>query len=389
MKNYLQLILRLLKYFFIVLAENLFFWIPEKKKRIVLYVHARKGYTCNPKYIAEYLLTHYPGQYELIWASDYPETCRYLETKGMRVIKSKTMQHFYYVMTANVNITNDFFLFNKRKQLSINTWHGGGAYKKSGMAILNNRYSLERFIHQLTYRYTNYIVSSSEMFTRIGLETFGLPEQQFLPIGMPRNDIFFLETECVMRNIRKKYNITDGKKIALYAPTYRDSDQTYAEDILKNAESITHTLQEKFSGEWILLFRRHYFADSLKCTFGNIPDVIDVSNHEDMQELLCAADVLITDYSSVIWDYGLTKRPCFLYVPDLLEYTNEERSFYLPISEWPYSFSRTITELENSITNFDVDKYKRTLEEHYNFLKCFERGYASEELAKIIENYCK
>ena len=380
MKTSIKHYLRLLKYIFIMILESLFGWLPSKKNRIVLSVNHRRGYTCNPKYIAEYLMMNHPGKYELIWITDYPETCTHLLEKKIKVVKNKSVKHFYYVMTAQVNITNDFFVFNKKKQLSINTWHGGGAYKKSGMAITDG---IERIVHKITYRYTDYIISSSRKFTEEGEDMFGYEAGKFLPFGMPRNDVFFCESNKIKEKIYSKYSISNETKILLYAPTFREKGNLPL-GLFVEYEQILDAVKATFGGEWVLFYRGHYFDNNI---YAINDDFFNVSDYEDVQELLCVADVLITDYSSVMWDFGLTDKPCFLYVPDLEIYLQYERQFYSDICDWPYSSAKTVGELITNINQFNEMEYLIKVKAHYETLESYENGSATKKIVDLIDTY--
>jgi CDP-glycerol glycerophosphotransferase len=111
--------------------------------------------------------------------------------------------------------------------------------------------------------------------------------------------------------------------------------------------------------------------------------VIDVSDYPDMQDLLCAVDVLITDYSSSIWDFSFTHKPCFLYAPDLEEYKSN-RDFYTPIEEWPFPLAKTNQELIENIKNFDSKEYIGKVNKHHKELGSYETGHATEHFCKLL-----
>ena len=112
-------------------------------------------------------------------------------------------------------------------------------------------------------------------------------------------------------------------------------------------------------------------------------EIVDVSEYPDMQELLCACDVLITDYSSSIWDYSFTYKPCFLYVTDLEKYTSE-RGFGKDIYSWGFPVCKTDEELYQAIINFDEDKFKKKMKKHHEDLGSFEDGYATKRVCEYL-----
>ena len=111
--------------------------------------------------------------------------------------------------------------------------------------------------------------------------------------------------------------------------------------------------------------------------------IINCTKYSDMQELLYACDAVITDYSSLMWDYSLTKKPCFLYAPDIDDY-EKERGFYVPVSEWPFPISRTNEELINIINSFDETQYISAVEEHHRKMGSYEDGSASFRVMELI-----
>lgn len=138
---------------------------------------------------------------------------------------------------------------------------------------------------------------------------------------MPRNDeLVNNHDNKTAAYIRKYYNIPADNKIILYAPTYRKGKRNEATDYNLDVRGIVEAAKERFGGEWTILYRMHYFIKKRLPADTKGQHIIDVTDYGDMQDLLLAADILITDYSSSVWDYSLLKRPCFLYTTDLDEY---------------------------------------------------------------------
>ena len=151
---------------------------------------------------------------------------------------------------------------------------------------------------------------------------------------------------------------------------------------MPNLNTLVTILKNKFGGEWVILYRSHYFGENNDKNIG----CINVSNYNDMQNLLCACDILITDYSSAIWDYSFTGRPCFLYTPDLKKYIKERGGFYSNISSWPGILAENEEQLWKEILTYDEKKYKDKIENHHRNLGSFENGNASEMIVHIICN---
>lgn len=155
--------------------------------------------------------------------------------------------------------------------------------------------------------------------------------------------------------VRARYKVSKDIGIVMYAPTFRDNGIKLDLDV----NELLQSLETRFHKKFILFVRSHlHIAKDIFEGAENQKDVIDVSEYVDMQELLCAADVLITDYSSSMWDYSLTGRPCFIYANDFAQY-KKERNFHTPITDWPFPMAERNTELQQLILRLDE---KNTLE---------------------------
>ena len=177
--------------------------------------------------------------------------------------------------------------------------------------------------------------------------------------------------------------------MVLYAPTYRDNDVAGTFDL--EHSRILDALQERFGGDWVLLNRYHFKTKKGRTGLTKAMEederILTASAYPDIQELMVAADVGITDYSSWIYDFMLTGRPGFLYVPDLDEY-DQKRGFYYPLSETPFPYSETNDGMVEKILAFDQKTYE---EKHAQFMEargCKEQGTAAKEIVEIIKKQC-
>lgn len=150
-------------------------------------------------------------------------------------------------------------------------------------------------------------------------------------------------------------------------------------------EKTLNALKNRFGKEWIMLIRTHYYLQSEKIESSRVKNV---SDYPDMQELLLISDVLITDYSSSIWDFSLMEKPCFLFMPDYNEYI-DEREFYTPIQDWPYPASFSMEDLEDKIIKYDHEIAKKRILNHHIKLGICESGMASEIVGKEIVKLCR
>lgn len=350
------------------------------KNRIVFFSYHGKQYSCNPRYISEYISArHLP--FEIVWGFEHPEEYLYLKKQGIILTKYLSLPFLKLCLTSRYIITNaeiPSWLPVTRRQTLINTWHGGGAYKRVGNAYKKETAEKQKRA-ELSRKTPCIYLSSSRAFTQMTLRQSFRHTGKILEIGMPRNDILVSQDKPELyHKIREHYSIPDDDKILLYAPTYRNDKK--ASDYSLDYETIRQTLTERFGGKWHILLRMHYFVmEQLPKT----STYIDASLYPDMQELLYASNILVTDYSSSIWDFALTGKPCFLYAADLDKY-DLKRGFYTDIHTWPYPLAENVDELIRNIKSFDSKQYAQKIEKHLLDLGSFEKGNATRTVAKYL-----
>ena len=357
---------------------------PIVNNRVVFYLFRRRGFTCNVKYILQELVKEAGDKLEIIWVTDYPETCDKVRDLGIEVVKAGTKKHWEYYFTARVNITSDCqppYFIKRDDQVAITAWHGGISYKVIGYDCLGPSTDAEIEIYGLQNKQPDYWLSGSKRFTDDTAGGFRHDKKTFLSTGMARNDLFFSDTSQLVKKLKKDLGIKSDKKVALYAPTFRRGGK--AAQSTFDLDSFRAALSERFGGEWEILYRGHYFIK-------NNPrlSAIDVSQYEDMQELLCLSDVLISDYSSCMWDFTFTGRPIFIYAPDLDEYVYNDRGFYIPVEEWPYPIASDSKTLYENVINFDEEDFKKKITAHHNKEGSFEKGSSAEAACKLIRDAC-
>lgn len=346
-----------------------------KKNKVLFVSYSGAKFTCNPATIYKKLINS-NKKYECIIVKNNNDD---KNTKSITV-KYKNIKFYYQYMTSKILITNDafpLFLPKLKKQVLINTWHGGGAYKK--VDPITEQQVQE---YNLLYRDIDYFISSNRKFSQVMSHALNIEKNKFLNIGMPRNDIFFDKNliQKEQKKIKKEYSL-DNEILILYAPTWRDDGRNIVENLTDI--HILEALRRKFNKKVKFMLRAHYHTKLLKSEA-----MIDVSDYPDMQELLCAADILITDYSSCMWDFSLMYKPCFIFATDIDKY-KQERDFYTPMSKWPFPIASNNEELVNNILNFNEAEYIEKVKKHHKALGSYEDGHACERVCKLIEEICK
>ena len=358
---------------------------PLKKNR-VLVMPSNGHYYCNLKYVDKKMRERGSGV-EMVWAAKEKGDGSY--PAGVTAISRYSLSFLYYFFTSKVILFNDSipsWLTKRKGQVFINTWHGGGAYKRVAAVFIDNPNHWQRARSYHIFNQIDYMVSACRKFTE-GYEMVVAIPAKYLPIGMPRNDLFFHadKVEQASEAVRKCYGISKEIGIVLYAPTFRDNGMKLDLDVAE----LLASLEKRFHKKFILFVRSHpHVAQDIFQGAPQGKSAVDVSGYADMQELLAAADVLITDYSSSIWDFSFTGRPCFIYANDLSSY-KKERNFYTPIEEWPFPLAENNNELQKNILHFDEADYRQKVKAHQEALGSYETGHAAERLCELIEKLCE
>lgn len=353
-----------------------------KSNRIMLESYWGKSINCNPKAMLDYMLENNYDDYEYIVV--YNGECK-ADTANIKYVNIRSLKYLYYLATSKYWVLNTHQMATlkpKKNQVYMQTWHGAGAFKKFGLDIIDDRQK-EKEAWRRDADHWTYLLCSSEEVKDIYSNAFGVKKEIIHPIGLPRNDCFYDTTkiEKLRKEIDKQINNKENKKIILYAPTFRDNKKF---ELMFNIEDLYNNL----SDEYILLLKLH---PNIKDDLIEIDDkykdfVINFSDYEETQELLMVTDLLITDYSSIIFDFALTSKPIVLYAYDLEEYKNRIRGFYYEYEEFvPGPIVRNQEELIAEIKGYNQlqDRYKEKVE---NFARKFNHvsDKSASELAVNI-----
>lgn len=352
---------------------------PIQKNKIILWSDNFKTFGCSPKYIALYLAKHFPGKYDLVWVLEQERPVPQGLPEGVRVVRYFSMEYLKEIATAKVIIcnhrTSKYHYFKKRKgQFYIQTWHSSLRLKK----IEGDAPSLgESYVNlaKADSQKIDLLLSGCRFSSAIFKRAFWY-EGELFEHGTPRCDGFFGSNEAVKQKVFDFYGIPAGKKLALYAPTFRKDKKVdvYGMDFAM--------LGKTLGADWVLGCRLH---PNLNADV-NDDHCISMSKYPDMQELLAACDLLITDYSSSMFDMAVAGKKCALYLPDLKQYTANERGLYFDIEKLPFPKGETMEQLCLQLADFQG--YEKRCAAFLKDIGSFETGHAAEALAQRIEEIC-
>lgn len=369
---------------------------PIKKDKIVINNYRGLNlYGCHAKYIIEEIFKR-NLPYEIVWLlRDIEKADTSCFPPGIRLVDYQSEEAIKELAEANVIVANatvsDFIKRGWRKkpeQYYLQTWHGSLGIKRNG-GDANNRYDPSKgfglSLAETDAAYIDVLISNSTFEDEMYRSVYHRTDDIIMKVGHARNDIFFEGEETYARikqKVAETYGVI-GKKFVLYVPTFRDdfSIDCYGLEV----DRLLDALNKRFGGEFVLLTRMHpYLKGKDKDLFKANGTVVNTTEYPDIQELLVASDVVITDYSSCIFDYMLGRRPGFVFATDLDKY-NTERGFYYPLEETPFPIAQNNDEIIDNILSFDDAHYQKEIDRFLADRGCIERGDATVKVVDLIE----
>jgi CDP-glycerol glycerophosphotransferase len=311
--------------------------IKVDSKVIIFESNLGKNYTGNPKAIYEKMVKRGLDQvYTCVWIFNNPQTVipgKHIQVKKMR------LKYLYYFNKAKywiVDSRQPLFLNKKAETIFIQTWHGTPLKKLAlDMEVIDmgGETDLEGYkdrFKQSSSRW-DYLLAQNYYSAEVFRSAFGF-DKNMLSMGYPRNDkLIEVDNEMIL-NIKLKLNLPIDKKIILYAPTWRDNAFIKKGYYKFETELNIDYMSKELSNDYILIVKAHYLvAEKMKRLTENNKFVYDFSSQQDITDLYLVSDLLITDYSSVMFDYSVLKRPMYFYVYDYEEYRDALRGFYFDL----------------------------------------------------------
>ena len=365
--------------------------LPVKRRRIVFSSSVGKSYSGNPRYIYEFVVSQ---RFDEIWDCIWFYEKEPFDIPGhVTQVKYRSLAYLRYMATAGVWIFDGrqpAFLRRRGGTHYIQTWHGT-PLKKLGVDL--DAVFMSGGLDLATYKKNftdnahtwDYLISQNPFSTETFKRCFDF-KGQMLEFGYPRNDILFRKNTPEYINAkREEFGVPAGKRVLLYAPTWRDDEFTGDQQYSFRPAMDFDRMMEALGDDWVMLVKYHYL----------IQDAIDWTPYEgfvlpfdqtkDIAELYLVADALVTDYSSVMFDYSLLERPMYFFAYDLEKYENTLRGFYFDFrEEMPGPIVMTTEELIDAIENHDPMAYAMR---YLNFRKKynpFDDGRACNKIFSLL-----
>nr|WP_274637826.1 CDP-glycerol glycerophosphotransferase family protein [Microbacterium bovistercoris] len=295
-----------------------------------------------------------------------------------------TLRLPWVTATAQTIVLDDFYPliypFRIRAESRLlQVWHAAGAFKRVGhsRAGLPGGPIPGSIIHR---NYTDTTVSSEGVRGNYA-EAYGIDISRVKPLGVPRTDVFFDDATVAEANreVRARYGIGEHTRIALYAPTFRGNGQLTATFDYDGID--WDALAGGLGDEWVVMVKMHPFVAPLTVARPGVTGIIDVTGDREITQLLMAADVLVTDYSSTIFEYALLRRPIVFFCPDLEQYTSD-RDFYYPLTD--YVTGPLVTDAARLADAIRTARHGETQERFVDFFMGACDGHSSERITREL-----
>ncbi|WP_110928372.1 CDP-glycerol glycerophosphotransferase family protein [Bacillus massiliglaciei] len=374
--------------------QTAFKWVgllPAKKNLIMFESFLGKQYSDNPRAIYEYLKENNP-EYEMLWSVD-KKFIRNFEGKDVPYVRRFSVKWLFKMARAKYWVSNSrlpLWIPKPSHTTYLQTWHGtplkrlASDMEEVHMPGTNTEKYKRNFFKES--RNWDYLVSPNRYSSEIFARAFNF-EKTMIESGYPRNDVLYTENNPEkITAMKKRFGLPADKKVILYAPTWRD-DQFYSVGKYKfDLELNLDQLKEELGEEYVIVLRMHYLVAENLDLSSHTGFAFDFSNHEDIRELYLVSDLLITDYSSVFFDYANLRRPMIFYVYDIETYRDKLRGFYFDFEKKaPGPLTKTTEEVIRYIKEIDNGKaLPPEFEEFYNKFCYLESGESSKKVVETV-----
>lgn len=364
--------------------------------RLMIFIsfHGR-GYSDNPRAIYEEILKDDRFKdYRFIWFVKNHKK-KNITIPHAEIKEYFSLPYFYYLSKAKywiINCKMPTYICKKPEQIYLQTWHGTPLKRlahdidvSEDTTFYRSAVTYEQMCHSYDVdveRY-NFMISPNAFCTEVFPSAFGINKERLIETGYPRNDFIVNATVADQERIKEKYGLPKDKKIVLYAPTWRDNSYVAAGYTFE-LKADFHKWKEALSDEYVVVFKPHYLIINKYAKEESLQDFLySIPADADINELYVISDVLITDYSSVFFDYAILKRPIYFYMYDIDEYAKDLRGFYMDIhKELP---GKIYMEEEAMLEDVKNHRYDASLMDVFNArFNNLDDGKASRRVVDIL-----
>lgn len=354
------------------------FWVfPIDSRKVVFSSYRGRKYSDNPRAISQVLENN--ENVDVVWVleneKDAPPKCR--------VVKPNTIKFYYEIATAKVWVDNcrkELWVSKRKKQFYIQTWHANLSGKKveaDAQQTLRKSYLMGAMRDS---KMADLFISGSKWETSLYRSSFYY-KGEILECGMPRADIFYADNKSVIDRVRQAFDISEEYKIVLYAPTFRQNKSVECYNM--DYHALLKWLVTYWGGKWKMIVRLHPNIADRQELIEYDDEVINGSTYQDINEIIIASSLLITDYSSCMFEALEAQTPVIRYASDM-ELYRLERGSYFQDDDLPFIICKNNDQLKVAVQQFDIVGYKVQANDFLEKCGVFQCGDASLQIAKRI-----
>lgn len=369
---------------------HVFSRFPRQSNVIVFESFHGKQYSCNPRAIYEYMKKHYPD-YTFYWSLN-KASIPMLARHNLPVLPRFTFKWIYTMATAKywvINTRMPRWMQKPEGTVFLQTWHGT-PLKKLGLDIEDVKMpgtTTELYRKNFTDETSrwDYLIAPNS-YSRDIFRTAFAYNGNMVESGYPRNDVLYTQNQPPTVNfLKSQMGLPTDKKIILYAPTWRDDEYIEVGKYSFQLKLDLQAMKAALGDDFVLLLRMHYLiADHMNLT-GFEDFAYNMSGYEDIRDLYLVSDVLITDYSSVYFDYANLKRPVIFYTYDLEKYRDSLRGFYVDFERTaPGPLVTTTDEVIEELRNMSKRPALHLMKEFNERYCAWEDGRATERVVQEV-----
>lgn len=374
-------------------------FVPVRTKLIIFDAFNGRSYSCSPRAIYEQLCRDERfSDYTFVWVFQDPSRYEYLKNERTQLVSYRSREYYKTYAQASTWIVNAMIPLDipkRRGQVLVQCSHGTPFKRLRADIVKDTENALDSYEDMMkknridTVRYDYFVTPSrftSEKFSSaFKLEELG-KKDIILEVGYPRNDRLAHATRSESDKIKDRLHIPKDKKVILYAPTWRDDQFIDGTGFTYTPPFDINKLQDQLGEDYIILFRAHYLVAQAFDFSTYSGFIYDMSAVDDINDLYIVSDVLVTDYSSVFFDYANLRRPMLFYMYDKEHYEKDLRGFYLPLDAVPGDIVTTQDALVAQLQRLD-DYTKETMATVDSFAKeytALDDGHASERVINAV-----
>jgi CDP-glycerol glycerophosphotransferase len=380
------------------LYQNYYYAHQKIQSKLIIFEAFRStGYVDSPKAIYEYMVNAPEFKdYNFIWSFQNPDKYKYLKNSRTKIVKHESQAYYTAFARAKYWVVNGWIplkIHKRSGQIALQCWHGTPLkrlrydiiesadtnHRREG--LLTNDEDIRRFDH---------FISPSRFATKVFTSAFNLEaldkKDILIETGYPRNDFLANLKVSQIKSLKEKLGLPHSKKVLLYAPTWRDDQKEEGRGFVYKPPADFEYLRSQLGNEYVILFRAHNlisnsFDFSLFDGF-----VYDVSKVDDINELYAVSDVLMTDYSSVFFDFANLLRPMIFYMYDVEYYAEDLRGFYLKLEDLPGDIVKTEKEIVSALSDLPAytKRYERKLHKFHATYNPLDDGSATGRVVKEV-----